>query len=229
MKYFNDDKIMRILKPLAVVFLLVCLPAAACRKETLFEKEGNNSFATANPIELQKDISGYLQDMDDRDYYSFNVPHRMVLDISVSGIKGINHSIKVWKGGEQPLLIKLIDDNRKSSPERMVNLTADPGQYFISIQHGDGDRRVGDAESPYTLHISYRDFLGEEAEPNDTALQATPILFGQETHRLFFTRLQPSERPGAEPVQGGGLVFLPGRGGAGKAHAADLSLSPCRE
>ncbi len=185
MKYLNDDKIVRILHSLAALLLLVSLPSAGCRKEALLEKEGNNSFATANPIELQKDISGYLQDMDDRDYYSFSVPHRMVLDLSVSGIKGVNHSIKVWKGGEQPVLVKLIDDSRKSSPERMINLTAEEGRYFISIQHGDGDRRVGAAESPYTLHISYRDFVSEEAEPNDIPLQATPLSFGQELTGYF--------------------------------------------
>ena len=154
--------------------------ALGCRGGTLKEAEGNNSFATANPVELQKDVEGYLQTPDDRDFFSFEVKQRMVLDISLSGIKGINHSIKVWKNSDQPVLLKLVDDTRKSSPERMNNLTADPGIYYVSIQHGEGDRKKGNTETAYKFRISYRDFLNEEAEPDDNALQATAIETGQE-------------------------------------------------
>ncbi len=63
----------------------------------------------------------------DRDFYVIHVKERKIADIQLSGVKGINLAVKIWKGGDDPSLIKWIDDNRKSSPERFANLSVTPG------------------------------------------------------------------------------------------------------
>lgn len=156
-------------------FLLLCVCAIfGCKKGWQEEKENNNLFSEANPIELQKKMTGSLQTTEDVDFFTFTLKDTTVLDISLSGMKGVNNSIKVWKDGNPPAVIKLIDDARKSSPERIKNLTLPRGKYYVSVQHGGADERKGSEETTYELFVESRNFMGsEEIEPNDNFEQAT--------------------------------------------------------
>lgn len=178
------------------VLVPVLIFSAGCGKSRFTEKEGNNTFATANSGELQKEITGFLQTPDDVDFYSFNITSPAVLDINLSGTKGINHSFKIWDSSKQ--LLKTVDDARKSSPERMCNFSAEPGLYYISVQHGIGDEKKGSTESPYILFVGYRDRQEEEREPNDCRAQATPIIQGQEYTGWFSPGLNRMNTAGPE-------------------------------
>jgi hypothetical protein len=81
--------------------------------------------------------------------------------------------------------VKVVDDMRKSSPERMCNLSASPGVYFIAVTHGERDEPRGSAESSYRLMVSGRSALVEEREPNDGPAAANPLEPGKETEGYF--------------------------------------------
>ncbi|PKL40859.1 MAG: hypothetical protein CVV44_04425 [Spirochaetae bacterium HGW-Spirochaetae-1] len=182
----------------AFIMITASLLFEGCSKDIMTEKEGNNSFSTANPLVLQKPVQGFLDTAEDIDLYSFSVDNLSTLDIRLSGIKGVNNAFSVWKGGDQPVLMKLVDDNRKSSPERMANFCAEPGMYYISVQHGDRDRKRGATDSSYTLTVDYRDSLSEEIEPNDNRMQATPLTMNSEITGYFspaYNRLNEQGNP----------------------------------
>ena len=180
--------------------LVLILLLAGCKKEQ-FEKEPNDSFATANFVSLPCNIKGYLQSDNDVDFFCFDVKNKSVIDISVPGIKGVNHSIKIWKDAPSPVLLKLIDDGRKSSPERICNFFAQPGRYFVSIQHGEGDPKTGNPNTPYSLSMTARNFVDEECEPNDSIEQANIIELGRDIKGYFSPACNRLNVNGREPLR----------------------------
>jgi hypothetical protein len=167
--------------PVAAALLAVTLfthPRCAEKKDS--ETEPNNSFSMANALTLGRPMAGYIDSADDRDFFFFKIQEPVIADISLSGIKGVNHSIHLWRGGETPILLKIADDNRKSSPERLRNIHLDPGDYFVSVQHGDRDQKNENRETPYILTVEDRFSVAEEREPNDSPLDANPIPLNSE-------------------------------------------------
>ncbi len=157
----------------------------SCKVNRAEEKEPNNSFSGANAVEIGKPVYGFFNTFDDRDFYYITVADDSILDIELSGVKGINHSIAVWSGSHKPAMVKLVDDNRKSSPEQVLNFRAIPGRYYISIQHGDRDRAASNTENPYKLLIVSREFSGEESEPNDAPDLSTLLNEGEQLNGFY--------------------------------------------
>ncbi len=148
----------------------------SCKLTKSSEIEPNNTFTNANPIEINKAITGYLDSENDIDNFIMNVNEEQILKIELSGIKGVNHAIYIYKNDNpKPQLLKVIDDNRKSAPETFANLYVQSGQYIFTITHGSRDIKKGNTETPYTLMITSRSFLNEEKEPNDNLNSATEI------------------------------------------------------
>ena len=181
--------------------LAAALLFAGCKKEQ-FESEPNDSFAAANFVSLPCDIKGYLQSDNDVDFFYFNVKDNSIIDVKVPGIKGVNHSIKIWRDAPSSVLLKFIDDGRKSSPERMCNFFADSGKYYVSIQHGEGDPRKGNQDTPYNLVMTARSFTGyEECEPNDGIEQANIIELGRDIKGYFSPACNRLNINGREPLR----------------------------
>lgn len=152
----------------------------SCKINVSRENEPNNSFSTSNNISEQKSIEGFIDTPEDVDFYRIDVPEDSILDINLSGIKGVNHSFRIWQGAESPESVKWVDDNRKSSDERFVNFFATQGTYYISVFHGERDRRKANSETPYKLTVFTREKLNEEIEPNDIMISANEIQPGYE-------------------------------------------------
>jgi hypothetical protein len=165
--------------------LLLLVVLHSCAKKERSEKEPNNFFAEANEIDQDERILGYMDGPTDRDYYVLRMEESRIIDLRVSGVRGINLAVKIWKGAREPKLIKWVDDNRKSSPERFVNLSAAPGTYFIEILQSDRDPKKENRESPYELSLKSREAIAEESEPNDTMDEANPIEPGREVTGFF--------------------------------------------
>ncbi|HOT43778.1 MAG TPA: hypothetical protein PLM53_04930 [Spirochaetota bacterium] len=149
------------------------------------EKEPNNSFSTASDIRPDERFLGFMGTPHDRDFYRIRVDGRAILDIQLSGVKGINLAMKIWKGGEEPKLIKWIDDNRKSSPERMANLTVTAGDYYIEVFQSDRDQKKSDRENAYELMLKKREAISEESEPNDSRDDADTLHLNKEITGYF--------------------------------------------
>lgn len=176
---------MRILIMIIVMmsFMFVC-----CKEKIPLEKEPNNSTKTATPFEVNSIIRGFIDTENDRDYYSITVIEDSVAEINLSGLKGVNLSFRILKSGKVPELLKLVDDNRKSSPETIKNLYLNNGDYYIIVTHGTRDPRKKNREIPYQLEIKTVTPGVEEIEPNDRAAQSTLIREGEEVRGFFSPR-----------------------------------------
>jgi hypothetical protein len=173
---------MRIIAPV-IILMLVLIPA--CTKKKHLEVEPNNTFGEANEISIDDSFTGFMDSPNDRDMYMLNVTKRAIVDVQVSGVKGINLAMKIWNGDKDPRLIKWIDDNRKSSGERLPNLTVDPGIYYIEIVQSDRDPKKTNKENPYELRLKSREVISEESEPNDSKDEANKIYPDKEITGYF--------------------------------------------
>ncbi|OHD65333.1 MAG: hypothetical protein A2176_15475 [Spirochaetes bacterium RBG_13_51_14] len=130
-------------------------------------------------------MTGYMNSANDRDYFVLDAVPGSIYDIQLSGVKGINCSIVIWKGYDEPKLVKWIDDNRKSSPERFANLSATGGTYYIEILESDRDPKKENRETPYELRVKAREAISEETEPNDSKEEAVPLTPDREVTGFF--------------------------------------------
>ena len=164
----------------SILLIIFIIFFVSCKKSKIYETEPNNTFETANKIEIGKEIEGYLDTENDIDNFILDINEAQILRINLSGVKGVNHAISIYKRESNIFrLIKIIDDNRKSAPETFANLYASAGQYIFSIRHGDKDEKKGNKENPYILKITSRPYTNEEREPNDTSSSANEIFFDQ--------------------------------------------------
>jgi hypothetical protein len=159
-----------------IVTVIIFLSLFSCKDSGKSESEPNNTFSQATPIELNSEISGYLDSEKDSDNYVFKSDANQITEIELSGIKGVNHAMQLWKVENSKVTrLKIVDDNRKSSPENFANLHTSPGVYIITVMHGARDEKKGNSETPYKLRISSRDYISEEEEPNDNYSEANII------------------------------------------------------
>ncbi|MGL4369230.1 MAG: hypothetical protein ACRCUT_06110, partial [Spirochaetota bacterium] len=118
----------------ALVFLVFSLPLVSCKKNLPAEKEPNDSYADATAYEVGTPVSGTISSPLDRDFYSLDIAQGAPFNITLSAVKGVNHALRIWRtGGAEPLLLKYIDDTRKSSPEGICNMYLSSGRYYIEI------------------------------------------------------------------------------------------------
>jgi hypothetical protein len=113
----------------------------------------------------------------------------------------VNHALRIWREGEGPVLLKTVDDMRKSAPERVCNLYAGTGAYFIAVGHGERDIPRGSKEDSYRLSVYARPALVEELEPNDGPSDATPIRLGEEFSGFFSPSYNRQNAEGETPLR----------------------------
>ncbi len=165
------------------------------------EHEPNDSFADAGKFTLDSSIQGALSTRDDIDYFRLEVESSAILDVKLSPVRGVNHSLKIWKGFDSPILIKYIDDMRKSSPERMSNLFVEPGVYYLAVGYGERDIPVADTAGIYRLELKSRSWSDEEREPNDTPADASELLLDREIRGFFSPAYNRLNVQGESPLR----------------------------
>ena len=84
---------MRVIVP--VICLVMLVPMLGCSKKGKMEKEPNNSFSTASDITTDERFLGFMGTPNDRDFYHIRVDNRGILNIQLSGVKGINLAMKI--------------------------------------------------------------------------------------------------------------------------------------
>jgi len=170
-----------------ILFILLCIfMLVSCGKDYVSEQEPNDLFNQAMDIQFDKEIRGFLQKTTDRDIYRIIADTDSVADINVTGVKGINIAIRLWEEKDGRTLLKVIDDVRKSSPERFANLFMKTGMtYYAEITYGEKDSKKASAQDYYSLTIKKRDAGNDEIEPNDMFEQATILIPGTEISGYF--------------------------------------------
>lgn len=186
------------MKKLLLSYILFTLFLLFSCSDRINEKEPNDSFDDAEEIALDETVKAYIDTSTDSDYYRLQVDRELRAGISLSSLKGINHSITVYRdlGGKKPP-VKLIDDSRKSSPEEFPDIGFFPGVYYICIAHGERDEPKGTREVAYRLRVSTVDTEDKayEFEPNDQLKLATPVTPGVDVYGYYspsFNKLNKS-------------------------------------
>lgn len=178
---------------IGIIAFAIAFPS--CSKKTRMEQEPNSTFSSANEIVPGYRYRGYMDSPNDRDVYLLEVERKGIVDVGLSGARGMNLAIRIYTGRGEPKRVKLIDDNRKSSPERFTNLSVEPGEWFFEIFQSDRDPRKGNREDFYELELKIREAVAEESEPNDDMESAGPILPGTPVSGYYspsFNRLNRS-------------------------------------
>lgn len=161
---------------LGIAFGACCFAVLLACAASNTEHEPNDSFSNANKVMIGRIIKGYMDSPTDRDLYYIRLDEDANLDLRLSGARGVNLLLKIWRmKNNTPQLVKWIDDNRKSSPEQFVNLAASPGEWYFEITQSERDKQIENREDAYEFLIVEREAVSEEAEPNDTKDDANPI------------------------------------------------------
>jgi hypothetical protein len=185
------------MKRIIFIALVFSSVFSSCKKEISRENEPNDRFDHANLLEVDRPVRGLLSTSTDRDIFVVDIAEPGSFDASVSAVRGVNIAFRIYRNeAPNPLLLKVVDDARKSSPERMRNIWMDRGRYYIMITHGDRDEPKGDTESYYELKLALNSRIaGEEREPNDSPEQATVIKNGDASGYLSpsFSRNEKGE------------------------------------
>lgn len=187
-------------KVLCTLFIMLFI-SFSCKKEIRMETEPNNTFSNATPVSCDQPVSGYISTDNDVDYYRLDITSPAILDIQLSAIKGVNHALRIWQDADAPVPVKLIDDTRKSSLERFINLRVNPGIWYIAVQHGERDIPKANPDTPYSLLISSRTPLLEESEPNDTPAHATQLSPGETITGYFSPGTNRTNEAGEVPAR----------------------------
>ena len=166
-----------------IVYILCFLTLSLfCAKKIPFEIEPNDDFKTANIIEADRLYQGSIGSSKDVDYYMIDIAEAGSFSIYVSGIKGVNQSILIYSAdNNNPVILKTIDDRRKSSEEMIKNIYLHRGRYYIAVNHGARDEAKGGNDSVYTIKVTpFTIDDRSEIEPNDTIQSATRVGIGEE-------------------------------------------------
>lgn len=169
-----------------ILLLLIIAFSTDCSRKIQSENEPNNNLNEANEINVKSEVKGKLSSPSDKDYFTFSVDSEINVKIEVSALKGINHAFGVFSAsGGEGSVIKYVDDARKSSPEKLANLTLSKGKYYIAVSHGERDEKKGDDTAEYVLSVYPSDSSVTEIEPNDFFDSAQKIEYGSEITGYF--------------------------------------------
>ncbi len=203
--------------------LITLLLLASCSDSSKMEKENNDSFDSANVIKTGRSVEGYLQDEKDKDFFRLSLDRPVTLTFHLSSVKGINHALSVYNSRKD--LLKRVDDSRKSSPEELANLSLDPGDYFLVVDHGDRDRRNSNDENSYTLTVEQCSEIVSEREPNDGPEKAAPLGPEKPVRGFFSPAFNRENRSKENPMREEDWFYLDAEGGPGGPMLLDAKLS----
>ncbi len=128
------------------VFVISAFLFCPVQAQQATEKEPNNEMSQANPLTLNREITGYADPEDDEDWYLLTVPEPGVdiLVVEVSGIPDVDLSLEVLTSGEEES--EEMNGNEEGGGEAIVRLRQKKGKYYIRVR-----ARGGNASTPYTL------------------------------------------------------------------------------
>jgi len=186
----------------AVASALIGAAWLSCSKDIARESEPNGSFSAANPLRPNEVILGHLGTRNDQDFFRLEVAEPRIADIQLGPVKGINHSLRIWRGETSPVSVKLVDDMRKSSPERICNLYLEAGVYYITVGFGERDEPSPGLESGYELLVRDRaPGESDEREPNDDRESAQRIEPGRDLSGFFSPAYNRQNAGGEFPLR----------------------------
>lgn len=111
------------------------------------ETEPNDEMSQATPIDLNKEIKGYADPEDDRDWYLLAIPEPGVdcLVVEVTGVPEVDLRLEFLASGEEEW--REMNGNDVGGGETIVRLNQKAGKYYIKVRAAAG----ANPGTPYTL------------------------------------------------------------------------------
>ncbi len=147
------------------------------------EVEPNNEPDQAGPLPLPGGIHGVLDDQDDVDRYQLKVEQAGWLNVSLSGIDGVDLVLELDDAAGK--LLAKSDRGPARTPEGLPNYPVQPGTYSLAVSEFHKKRRKRKARtgpSPTYDLVARLDTdepaANQEREPNEEPTQAMELLLG---------------------------------------------------
>ena len=145
-----------------------------------FETEKNNTWSTANTIELNKEYKANLQSSSDVDTYKFELEQEGSIFINLKNIDAVSNR---WKAElyveDTDNNVNLIDSwtNTTNKNSKFTKYRLPKGRYYIKVSRGNGY-----TSADYSIGTTYVAETGDESEIeyNDTISTANNIVTNQE-------------------------------------------------
>ncbi|MDP4162783.1 MAG: pre-peptidase C-terminal domain-containing protein [Bacillota bacterium] len=140
-----------------------------------FEKENNDSLATATPISFDHPYKGNLSTINDQDYYKVVVEHDGNLSLSIQ-----QQSNASWGGfifNSKGEVLEYINNNKEiplSASDNFTQIGVAKGTYYIQIVF-----QKESVHNPYTFSVGFTSSDFFEKELNDNVTSANQILLNQ--------------------------------------------------
>lgn len=132
----------------AGIFLSIFLLSSQLVAQT--EKEPNDELKQANPLALNQEIKGFVNQERDDDWYALTVPAPGVdiLVIEISGVSGFDFELRFYDARKPDDDLIEMDMNDEGGGEKIVRMKQLPGKYLIRVR-GDGTN----SSEPYILRV----------------------------------------------------------------------------
>lgn len=148
-----------------------------------FEVEENNSFATANQINLNKEYTGNTQDRDDVDYYKINMPQNGTLCLNLRNkiaqdTNKIKWHITLYSENENKNRFIINSwDNLNNRNSKFTKYRLPKGIYYIKVESISHNGGSGYINEDYQIGTTYQEETKEssEMEYNNTIETANSI------------------------------------------------------
>lgn len=149
------------------------------------EKEQNDNYYSANQIQVNQSIQGFLNPLQDEDFFQFKLRNKAVLKIQVGLVKDVDPYISVFN--EKKELIFNLNNTGIAEAEIMPNLGLERGIYYIKLENAVNSNAKDNPDNMYSLLIQNQQ-MNElyEVEINNTYQEAKKISYGK-TYKGFIS------------------------------------------
>lgn len=137
---------------------------------TNYEKEGNQTFTSANPIQLNTTFKGTLQDYYDQDYYVFTTQQDGNVTLSMKRNPNISWHVTLYSadGTAYKDFVTASGNTAKGNEERQIGLPK--GTYYVSVEKNTYTEDIG-----YEFQVKFTAGSQFEKESNGTVDSANTI------------------------------------------------------
>ena len=153
-----------------------------------FEQETNNIMSYANEVDINHDYTGNFNDINDKDYYKFEVSNRGYFQLELNTSKILDNEL---------ILISLFDNeknllNENSSSKKYTSLETgllEQGEYYVCIK---ANKEISDVDGKINNLMDYY-FKVVEKPIVDVSLNKSEMILNKGNSELLTTTINPSD------------------------------------
>lgn len=135
-----------------------------------YERELNDTYATATPIAVNREISGVINADDSHDYYTFTTNEAGLVSVSTANISGKRLDIDILDRDGKRMNSLRTDRSSTAADRSSLQIGLPAGTYYIDVKNYDNM-----LFEEYSFILDYTAGTHYEQEYNNSIQQANPI------------------------------------------------------